>query len=307
MTGYRPEAEDAVHDTFVTALARLRELRDPEAAAGWLQTILRNTCRMTLRRRRRHASPEETELCFRELREEALVEGLIEGRELRDRVWTALAQLPEPLRATVLLRYFSGYDSYRELAAILSVPVGTVRSRLFDAKARLSSLLTENAGRGDGSQQRLAAQRWALYSEAFRSLYRGGRDTFLAHFADDLRFVQDGQETLGRRHLDAGIDDDLRAGVSVRPVRVLASGSLTVLEGTLLNPPDDPLHCPPGVVLVMYEDERQVRRLHLHLAPRPPAPELTPGPALKVSGQEGGISASGDGRGKRAQRAAAHH
>ena len=110
LVGCGGEAEDAIHDTFLTALTRLPELRDPAAVAGWLQSILRNRCLMELRRRRPQAGPEETERVFRDLPDETRVESLIESRDLRDWVWAALARLSDMHRATVMLRYFGGFS-----------------------------------------------------------------------------------------------------------------------------------------------------------------------------------------------------
>lgn len=273
MTGYRPDAEDAVHDTFLTALTRLGTLRDGAAIGSWLQAILRNNCLMTLRRRRKHAGPEESERCFSELKEEALVDSRIENQGLRDWVWAALEKLPEAQRATVMLRYFGSYNSYEELAAILGVPIGTVRSRLSEAKSKLADLLRSSAELVGNPPARLAAQRRAFYTDAFQSLYRGERDAFLAHYADDLQLVSSGaDEVLGHAHFAAEIDGDLRAGVTIDLQRVLASGNLTVLEGTFVNPPEDPLHCPPGIAFVLFQREGHIRRMHLHLTPRPPQP-----------------------------------
>src|SRR5258706_11775293 len=101
-----------------------------------MHAILRNRCLTELRRRRPHAHGEEAELRFRDMPDEARVENQIEHRELRAWVWEALASLPDEQRLTVLLRYFGSYHSYEEVAAILGVPIGTVRSRLADAKMK---------------------------------------------------------------------------------------------------------------------------------------------------------------------------
>lgn len=270
LTGYGPDAEDAVHDTFVTALARLGELRDPGAAGAWLHTILRNTVRMARRQQWRQATPTEAEVCFRELAVEDAVEQRIERWELREWTWAALGQLPEPLRITAMLRYFGSYDSYDELARILGVPVGTVRSRLFEAKVKLADLLLASARQGGDDHARLNAQRYAYYTDAFKSLYRGARDEFLSSYANDMHMIwSSGKTAQGREHFDAEVDDDLATGVQIEPQRVLASGDLTVMEGIFHNPPEDPFHCPPGLAIVFVGD-RLVHRVHLHLAPRPP-------------------------------------
>ncbi|MET1028038.1 MAG: RNA polymerase sigma factor [Dongiaceae bacterium] len=273
LTGHRPEAEDAVHDTFVTALVRLQELRDHASVGGWLHAILRNNCLMAMRRNRQRAGPEETEICFRALKEEALVESRIESRQLRDWIWAVLEQLPEAQRVTVMLRYFGSHDSYDELAAILSVPVGTVRSRLSEAKIKLATLLRDAANIADSRPKQVLAEREAFYAEAFQSLNRGDRDSFLGHYADDLQLLCSGiEQRLGHAEFAAEVDDGLYAGVRTDLIRVLASGDLTVLEGAFVNPPENPLHCPPGIVLVLFQRDGFVRRVHLHLTPRPPLP-----------------------------------
>lgn len=61
------------------------------------------------------------------------------------RVWTALERLSEPLRLVATLRYFTGAQSYEAIAEICGVPVGSVRSRLSAAKARLADELLRTA------------------------------------------------------------------------------------------------------------------------------------------------------------------
>ncbi len=74
------------------------------------------------------------------------MEEIVDGLALRDWVWTALSTLPTPLQATAMLRWFGSHPSYTEIAAILGVPVGTVRSRLSEAQHQLAEALLESAG-----------------------------------------------------------------------------------------------------------------------------------------------------------------
>jgi RNA polymerase sigma factor (sigma-70 family) len=272
LVGYSADAEDAVQETFVTALTGLGRLRDPAAVGGWLHAVLRNHCLTELRRRRPQADHEEAERRLHRLVDDDSVERQIENRELRDRVWTALAGLPAAQRAAVVLRYFGSYSSYGELAQILAVPIGTVRSRLADARRKLMGVLVATGHRIDSAAARLAAERDQFYREEFHGLFaRGAREAFLTHYAADLRLVTNGGPVLvGRGHLAAEVDEDLAAGVKLRPRRVIASGDLTVIEGVFENPPEDPLHCPPAIALVLFHQRGRTVRLHLHLAPRPP-------------------------------------
>lgn len=269
MLGSRAAAEDAVHDVFVTALTGLAALREPAAVSGWLQTILRNRCLMELRSRRPQASAEETERVFRELPDEASVESRIESRELRDWVWSALASLPEMQRATVMLRYFGGFSSYQDIAAVLGIPVGTVRSRLADAKLKLSEALLAAAGQPDREHATLVAERWARYAEPLSTFLHGGLERYLAEFADDLELgLPGGEQRRGRDAMRALIEGDIDAGVRQVPLRVLASGSVTVVDARFVNPPEHRDHCPPAMALVVFGDTARARRIRLHLAPR---------------------------------------
>src|SRR4029077_11150933 len=82
LLGYSGDAEDAVHDTYLLALTRLRQLRDAAAFGGWRHSILRNRCLMEKRRRRPHIAGDEAERHFRELPDEDRIETGIRNREL---------------------------------------------------------------------------------------------------------------------------------------------------------------------------------------------------------------------------------
>jgi|GEM_PF-5811053 hypothetical protein len=71
------------------------------------------------------------------------LEEKIDRMALRDWVWTAISSLPETLRVTAMLRYFGSFQAYDEIAAILGIPVGTVRSRLSQVKTKLADALLQ--------------------------------------------------------------------------------------------------------------------------------------------------------------------
>jgi len=267
--GYGPEAEDAVHDTFLIALRHIGGLKDPQAVVGWLHIVLHRCCLRQLRRRRGEILtadvPDRPD-------ERASIEERLEKVALREWVWDALRKLPEPLQATAMLRYFGSYQTYEELAAILAVPIGTVRSRLSEAKRKLAEMLLESAGLVDADARSQSRERQRFYIEIFDGLNRHGeRDRFFGHFAEDLHLVRRGSKpVLGRSFLALEVDSDTEAGVRLEPQRILSASHVTVIEGRFVNPPEDPFHCPPGVALVIFQRDGKARRLHLHLSPRPP-------------------------------------
>ena len=144
--GHRPQqAQDVVQDVFVVALSTIEGLREPKAVGGWLRAILRNVCLMQLREHRGEVPFDELPVGLGKDPEPSAEES-IERLAMSEWVWTALGELPEPLRVTAILRYFGSYSSYEEISAILGVPIGTVSSRLSQAKVKLVDALLRTAG-----------------------------------------------------------------------------------------------------------------------------------------------------------------
>ena len=88
---------------------------------------------------------------------------------VRDPEWGALQRLPEPLRVSAMLRYFGSYDSYDEVATILGVPIGTVRSRLSEAKIKLAEALLASAALIDDVRVRARVRTSGSRSSAWSS------------------------------------------------------------------------------------------------------------------------------------------
>jgi RNA polymerase sigma-70 factor, ECF subfamily len=134
------DAEDAVQDSFITALERLDDCRDAAAFGAWLRQIVRNRAR-TVRRRERLRDTEDLSTVASAAGRENPARDL-ERNDLRDRLETALATLPATQRSIVLMHDLEGYR-HREIAVELGIPEGTVRSHLFLARRALRKLLTD--------------------------------------------------------------------------------------------------------------------------------------------------------------------
>jgi RNA polymerase sigma factor (sigma-70 family) len=271
IVGSGPEAEDAFQETCLIALRHIGSVRDPEAVGFWLHTVLRRACLQQKRRRRgevlTHELPEITD--HRESPERRL-----ERLELRDWVRGAIDRLPEALRVAAMLRYFGSYDSYDEVAAILGIPIGTVRSRLSEARAKLADALLASAGLIHDDRRANDRARERFWLDEFRGIFeRGESRRFVSHFSPELLVVwSTGRRAQGRRHLAAEIDGDLAAGVRLDLERVVGSGGITVVEARFVNPASAPEHCPPGISLVLAGQAERPSGIHLHLAARPPRP-----------------------------------
>ena len=273
LLGYRSDAEDAVQETCLAAMQHIGSIRDPDAAGAWLSAVLRRACLQHQRRRRK--AEVLTDSIPDRLDERPGAEERIERLELRDWIWGALQRLPEALRVSAMLRYFGSYDSYDEVAAILGLPIGTVRSRLSEVKIRLADALLASAGLIDDEARVRARAREQFWNDAFQDVFRRwASDRFVSHFRSDLLIGWSGGKFLrGREHLAAEIDGDLEAGVRIELERVMTNDGISVVEGRFVNPPEAPDHCPPGVALVFFGDDDRTRAMRLHLAPRVPRPE----------------------------------
>jgi RNA polymerase sigma factor (sigma-70 family) len=140
LTRNEHDAEDVVQDAYLRAFTFFDGFRG-EDGRSWLLTVVRNTCYTWLEKHRPReptvpldervhapsATPDPEQLFLRRAT----------GEELR----AAVAELPPEFREVVVLRELEGL-SYKEVASVLSIPLGTVMSRLSRARARLQQRLS---------------------------------------------------------------------------------------------------------------------------------------------------------------------
>jgi len=136
----RPEdAEDAAQESFLVALERLDECRSPEKFGGWFMTIVRNRSRNLVRREALRATDPVPEAAHSA---GPTPDVSVVRSELREHLQGALSQLTEVQRQIVLLHDMEGFK-HREIAELLGLPSGTVRSHLHFARRELRSALGE--------------------------------------------------------------------------------------------------------------------------------------------------------------------
>jgi RNA polymerase sigma-70 factor (ECF subfamily) len=136
---HREDAEDVAQDAFARAYTRFGRLRDRDKFRAWL---VRMTWRLALDRRRadrRRATREDVAALMAPSAEGGENEAI--ARDRAARLWRAIDSLPPRLRIVVVLASIEGHG-IREVANLLAIPAGTVKSRLFDARKRLQELLT---------------------------------------------------------------------------------------------------------------------------------------------------------------------
>ncbi len=138
MLGNREDAADATQEIFVKAFEQIRHFRGASSFFTWLYRIAVNTCRDMIRRNRTvafsqlSAGDDQVEFDPAILTEPNPDEILAE-RERTELVWKALERLTEDARQILVLCDMQGF-SYAEVAEILNLPEGTVKSRLHRAR-----------------------------------------------------------------------------------------------------------------------------------------------------------------------------
>ena len=263
------DADDVMQDAALTALRRIGDVRDPEAVGAWLRMIVRNAARTVLRRSAVLLPVDEYELQLPSY--DADPGRWLERNALRDWIWEALEELSPALRMPLVLRHFTDrVTSYEQIAKACGVPVGTVRSRLSQGRVKLAAALaaTAEAAHSD-TGQRVRASR----SEARETLdaAEGGHFGKLVAecWSPDIALLRGRDRIADRDILVRAMDNDIADGVRQRLVNAVAGRSLTVWEMDILNPTDNPEHCPPSVAWLMSLDAAG-RALRLRLFhPRP--------------------------------------
>ena len=134
-------AQDFTQETFVKAFDKLREFRGDAALSTWLHSIAVSISLYGMRRVMRW---NERETALEDAPQLATNERHAEP-DLKDRLRTAVGELPEPYRVVFVMYDMEGY-THEEIGAVLDMPAGTSKARLSRARARLREALAELAG-----------------------------------------------------------------------------------------------------------------------------------------------------------------
>jgi len=134
----RADAEDITHDAFIRAYVNLRRYNLEKRFSTWLFTIAANLCRNRLRYRRNHPVAELPS----QIRGGADPASIVARDDRHAEVREALTRLPYGYRAPLVLRYYNDLP-YREIAEILAIPEGTVKTRIHRGKAMLKQQMEE--------------------------------------------------------------------------------------------------------------------------------------------------------------------
>jgi RNA polymerase sigma-70 factor (ECF subfamily) len=140
------DAQDMVQEAFMRAWKSFGGFHGADGRT-WLLAIVRNACYTWLEKKRAHPPAMTADASWHAVADSAQnPEHLLEREEERRTIRMAMEELPLELRETLILRELEGL-SYKEIAVIAAVPLGTVMSRLARARERLQQCLRGQAGK----------------------------------------------------------------------------------------------------------------------------------------------------------------
>ncbi len=144
MLGNRQDAEDVAQETFLTAFRKLDQFERRSSFYTWLHRIAFNAA-IDLQRRKKRT---KNQVANREIidtvdladRQSSSPESIVMANETVNQVQLAMTRLDVERRNIIILRDLQGMD-YAEIASMLDIPVGTVRSRLHRARIELRDIM----------------------------------------------------------------------------------------------------------------------------------------------------------------------
>lgn len=270
MLGYSEDAHDAVQDAFLHSLTKLDTLRDPQAFLGWLQAIVERTC-LTMLRRKRNGPLESIPHTLLHERFADIAEDERTSSGLNHRIISAFHDLSPALQETAALRYFTELNSYENIAETLSIPVGTARSRLAEARTKLKTSLVAPEVPDDLKKSDLAYAWEEFYWDTWNEFFfrPAALDKYYNHLETDLSIIfTSGKQMTGRERMLDDFHEDLEYGIKVTNQSIISTGKMTIIDSIFTNPDDHPDHCPPAGATVHYHSGDKTHLVRYHHAPR---------------------------------------
>jgi RNA polymerase sigma-70 factor (ECF subfamily) len=122
------DAEDAVSESILIAYKHLSSLKKPDSFKAWIMTILSNVSKNMLKKREKIDLYKEMDLFEKNAKEDS------------NEIWELVLTLSEEYSQVVILYYYEGFTT-KEIAKILHIPEGTVKSRLSRARNKLQQII----------------------------------------------------------------------------------------------------------------------------------------------------------------------
>lgn len=144
ITGNLADSEDVVQDTFVKVYLHSRELKKRSGFKAWMMQILVRTAYRMSKKRKREFPDEEAVNRMEDRTEPSSLDKVMQTEEAKY-VWEAVKALA-PRHRTVIVLFYYNQLNISEIAGVLGIMEGTVKSRLHTARKRIQEMLEERHG-----------------------------------------------------------------------------------------------------------------------------------------------------------------
>ena len=151
--GNSADVNDVAQEAFIKAYKAINNFRGESSFYTWLYRIVVNAAKTYLEsnsKRKNHIDVDSEE--FQSIDSQGVLtsrespDKIIESQELQQVILSAMNELPEELRQAIMLREVEGM-SYEDMADLLQIPIGTVRSRIFRARQFIEERMSRFAGK----------------------------------------------------------------------------------------------------------------------------------------------------------------
>lgn len=143
MVGNIEDAKDVAQDSLIKAFQNIKTFKGKSKFSTWLYRITINTSKDFLRKKRNRMAVENID-AVEEIQDKALEPSeQLEQTQERKRIMQAIGQLNEEYRDIIVLRDLQGF-SYQEIADLLLINLGTVKSRISRGRYQLRNILTQS-------------------------------------------------------------------------------------------------------------------------------------------------------------------
>ncbi|MDY6416979.1 MAG: RNA polymerase sigma factor RpoE [Succinivibrio dextrinosolvens] len=151
--GNSADVNDVAQEAFIKAYKAINNFRGESSFYTWLYRIVVNAAKTYLEsnsKRKNHIDVDSEE--FQSIDSQGVLtsrespDKIIESQELQQVILSAMNELPEELRQAIMLREVEGM-SYEDMADLLQIPIGTVRSRIFRARQFIEERMSKFAGK----------------------------------------------------------------------------------------------------------------------------------------------------------------
>jgi RNA polymerase sigma-70 factor (ECF subfamily) len=142
-TGNRDDALDLSQEAFCRAFRAIKSFKPGKNFYTWLYEIIKNICINNYQQRKRHRAlsvDQEQDVFEDQVSTAPRPDEVFEEHEMRERLWAAINKLRIQDREIIILKDFNDV-SYEQISDVLSIPLGSVMSRLYYARQRLAKLL----------------------------------------------------------------------------------------------------------------------------------------------------------------------